>query len=349
MLPLACGPAFFSFPYPAPKHQLTAGPITSANIYNGEAYDATKEVPGWAQTDFSAVGWSPVQPSAEYPSVVPTWQRMEPIRALEVNTASSVTAIAIGSNQTVHVFEFLQNAAGTSILAVSSCPKGTVLKVYFSEVLCGYGTTRWSPRCIKGQPPGNGVTGTVDQRNLGGNWNIQYTCKGAPVETWEPTFTYTGHRFAELHGHTWADPALTAVQQRVIHSDVEASPASSMASAVPRSLSGSIAFSNGPDTQAPAVDGNTCYEGENCAASRPTGAATKTAVLDQISHNVRWDLIDNLHSVPEDCDQRAERWGWMADGEVSSCCTLDALDVFCMYVRVCATVCVTVFMYERKQ
>jgi len=38
------------------------------------------------------------------------------------------------------------------------------------------------------------------------------------------------------------------------------------------------------------------------ATDRPTGTAP--AVLDQISHNVRWTLIDNLHSVPEDCDQR---------------------------------------------
>ena len=33
---------------------------------------------------------------------------------------------------------------------------------------------------------------------------------------------------------------------------------------------------------------------------------------------MRWGLIDNLHSVPEDCDQRNERWGWMGDGSVSA-------------------------------
>lgn len=51
-------------------------------------------------------------------------------------------------------------------------------------------------------------------------------------------------------------------------------------------------------------------------------------VLDQISHNVRWDLIDNLHSVPEDCDQRNERWGWMADASVRMSCV-------CVCVCVC--------------
>ena len=153
--------------------------------------------------------------------------------------------------------------------------------------------------------------GTVDQRNLRGPQHVEYTCKGTEEEEWEPTFTYIGHRFIELHGHQWAAPTSTTVQQRVIHSDVEAAPLETQT--IPRTLAGSIAFSNGDQgATAPAIDGDKCYEGEGCSAARPAGAATKTAVLDQLSHNVRWDLIDNLHSVPEDCDQRNERWGWMA-------------------------------------
>ena len=55
-----------------------------------------------------------------------------------------------------------QNAAGWSQLTVDNCPKGTNIKMYFAENLCGYGTTRWSPRCAAGQLPGEGVTGTVE-------------------------------------------------------------------------------------------------------------------------------------------------------------------------------------------
>ena len=84
------------------------------------------------------------------------------------------------TKETVYVYEFPQNAAGTARLTLSSCPKGARVTVYYSEVLCGDGhdKTRWSAACAKGQPPGNGQPGTLDQRNLHGNWNTQYVCKG---------------------------------------------------------------------------------------------------------------------------------------------------------------------------
>merc|ERR1712176_594061 len=89
------------------------------------------------------------------------------------------------------------------------------------------------------------------------------------------------------------------------------------AQTVPRTLAGSVAFGDSSAAVAPPIDGAQCYQGEGCTADRPTVNAT-VAVLDQVSHNVRWTLIDNLHSVPEDCDQRSERWGWMADASVSA-------------------------------
>jgi hypothetical protein len=128
---------------------------------------------------------------------------------------------------------------------------------------------------------------------------------------------YVGHRYVEVHNFP-GTPTATSLMQRVVHSDVEGAPDTSDASqARPRRLAGAIAFGGGLSEPAPTIDGPNCYEGETCVATdRPTG--TQPAVLDQISHNVRWTLIDNLHSVPEDCDQRNERWGWMADASVSS-------------------------------
>lgn len=122
---------------------------------------------------------------------------------------------------------------------------------------------------------------------------------------------YVGHRYVEVHGFP-GTPTADSLKQRVVHSDVEAAPMPDQTA--PRRLAGSIAF--GDAGAAPAVDGPMCYEGEGCTATRPL--PTAPAILDQISHNVRWTLIDNLHSVPEDCDQRNERWGWMADASVSA-------------------------------
>lgn len=104
----------------------------------------------------------------------------------------------------------------------------------------------------------------------------------------------------------------------MVHSDVEGPPIPVDSQTTPRTLSGSIAFGGADNSSAPLIDGPLCYEGEGCTAPRPVDKAAATAVLDQITHNVRWVLIDNLHSVPEDCDQRNERWGWTADASVSA-------------------------------
>jgi hypothetical protein len=108
------------------------------------------------------------------------------------------------------------------------------------------------------------------------------------------------------------------VTQVVVHSDVEGAPIPTGTQSTPRVLSGSLAFGGVAESAAPPIDGAQCYEGEGCSGQRPRGEAAKTAVLDQITHNVRWVLIDNIHSVPEDCDQRNERWGWTADASVSA-------------------------------
>ena len=310
------------------------GPITSANIYKGESYDATKELPGWATAAFTPSagdGWVPASASTEFRHVVPTWQPMQPIKKLEVNTAVNMNKITLPAqhNKVVYVYEFAQNAAGTGVYSLKGCPKGTRVDLYYSEVLCGYGTNRWSPPCPANILPSNGTFGTVDQRNMG-NWLTSYTCKGSSpsttsnttststnnvlsggdgggddggggdgTEEWQATFTYTGHRFIEMHGHDWAEPTLATVTQVVMHSDVEGAPIPDAEQAHPRILAGSIAFGGSAGAAAPAIDGPLCWHGENCSAARPVGVAAKTAVLDQISHIVRWDLIDNLHSVPE--------------------------------------------------
>jgi hypothetical protein len=177
---------------------------------------------------------------------------------------------------------------------VSNCPAGTAITMYFAENLCGYGTTRWSTRCPLGQLPGGGITGTVDQRNMGpvGGKHDTYICKGVGTEVYEPRFTYVGHRFVELHGFP-GTPTTAALQQRVVHSDVEAAPAALAEQTAPRRLAGSIEFGDGKAATAPSSNGEQCYEGEGCTAARPD--PTAPAVLDQIAHNVRWTLIDNLH------------------------------------------------------
>lgn len=267
----------------------TDGPITSNDIYQGENYDARKEIASWASPGGFAGGWAPAVVLDEFArfNYSMRWQPMPPIRALQLNSPLTVTPVTLTTGEIVYVYDMGQNAAGWARLSVKACPAGTNITMWYSEILCGYGTTRWSPPCSTGQVPGGGEFGTVDQRNYRGNWRDTYTCKGGVAEeVYEPRFTYRGHRFVEVHGFPGAPPTLDALAQRVVHSDVEA--VTPPAEEVARVPVGQVAFGDAG------------------------------SLLDGISHNVRWTLIDNLHSVPEDCDNRNERWGWMADASVSA-------------------------------
>ena len=119
------------------------GPITSANIYNGETYDATREMAGWATPTFApSAAWSSPAQVTEFDMVTPTWQPMQPIRTLEVNPPIAMNKILLPTpSKPVYVYEFAQNAAGTGVYNLKGCPSGAVVELYYSEVLCGYGTS----------------------------------------------------------------------------------------------------------------------------------------------------------------------------------------------------------------
>jgi hypothetical protein len=95
-----------------------------------------------------------------------TWQPMPAIRALEMNAPLSITPIKYETGETSYVFKFPQNAAGWAKLSVHGCKAGTAITMFFSENLCGYGPTRWSPSCVAAGKP----FGSVDQRNYHGDW-----------------------------------------------------------------------------------------------------------------------------------------------------------------------------------
>ena len=143
------------------------GPIRSNNVYQGEIYDARMEIEGWTTSAFDDSEWAVAVEEQEFAgNEIVSWQPMNPIRSLELNSAQSITPILTADNETVYVFKFPQNAAGWAKLAVENCPANTTITMLFSEVLCGYGTTRWSPSCVGAGKP----FGSVDQRNYHGDW-----------------------------------------------------------------------------------------------------------------------------------------------------------------------------------
>ena len=281
------------------------GPIVAHNVYGFEVFDARSGLDicaggpvspsgheceaTWATASFDGASgtWKQAEALDEYPNATVSQQIVPAIRQLQLNKAVSVTPITINNGSTpvtVYVYDMGQNAAGGVRLTVpAGCPAGRRIAVYLGEAL--YTANGSSPRARVAGPPSQGTRGTVDQTNLlGAKARIEFICAGSPEATWyEPTFTYFGFQFAELVGYPGV-PTLDTLQQRIIHSDVESEPSDV---GIPRTPNGAIDMGG-------------------------------SALLRSISSAVRLTLVANLYSVPTDCPQRSERWGWMADGSLSA-------------------------------
>ncbi|MEW5974183.1 MAG: family 78 glycoside hydrolase catalytic domain [Acidobacteriota bacterium] len=169
------------------------GPIRSADILDGEIYDARKEQPGWDTFHFDDRGWLPVQADSEPGSARLVWQRNEPIAVVKEIKPRRITEPRPG----LYVVDMGQNMVGWCRLKVKGA-RGMVVTLRHGEMLHEDGTLYTANLRSAGQ---------VDQFILAGNGE----------EVFEPHFTYHGFRYVELSGLS-SPPAADAVLGRVFHS-----------------------------------------------------------------------------------------------------------------------------------
>jgi len=170
----------------------TDGPIRSAGIYDGETYDARKEMPGWDAPGFADGAWRPVQVSPLGPAQL-VWQPNEPIRVVKELPAVKLTEPKPG----VHVFDLGQNMLGWCRVKARGKP-GQPITIRHAEMLNDDGTLYTAN--LRGAPQ-------VDR----------YIPSGEGEAVFEPHFTYHGFRYVELTGLS-QPPGPEAVVGRVFHS-----------------------------------------------------------------------------------------------------------------------------------
>ena len=171
------------------------GPIRCAGIYRGEAYDATRELPGWDQPGFAAAGWSPVavlpHPDGEQGTRLVA-QCNEPIRVVREVRPVRMTEPAPG----VYVYDMGQNMVGWCRLRANA-PAGTRIALRHAETLDEDGTLY-----------------TANLRHAA--QRDEYRWRGGEAVV-EPHFTYHGFRYVEVSGLP-AAPGEGALVGRVFHS-----------------------------------------------------------------------------------------------------------------------------------
>jgi alpha-L-rhamnosidase len=175
------------------------GPLRFAGIYEGETYDATREMPGWDSPGFDDAAWSPAKPApADLQTGQLAWQRNEPIRKTREIKPVSVTVVKPG----VYVFAFDQNMAGWCRFSFHGKP-GQTVELQHGEMRNPDGTV------------------FLDNLLVVSRHRIQldrYTFRTDQVESWEPRFTYHGFQYVEVRGLT-EKPDLASLTGVVINSD----------------------------------------------------------------------------------------------------------------------------------
>jgi alpha-L-rhamnosidase len=171
-----------------------SGPIRANNEYDGEEYDARRDLPLWSKPGFADGFWKPsAVAAAPAGALVP--QTAEPLRVVETLRPVSVRKLAAN----VYIFDMGQNMVGWARLHVQG-REGTRVVLRFAETL---------------RPDGSLYTENLRSARA----TDTYTLKGGGPEVWEPRFTYHGFRYVEVTGYP-GEPDAGAVEGRVVHDDM---------------------------------------------------------------------------------------------------------------------------------
>ena len=176
--------------------KLTAsGPIRANNEYDGEVYDARKEMKGWSQPGFNDREWQQAQ-LVKAPTGTMAAQMIEPIRVTENVKPVKITE----PRPHLYIFDMGQNMVGWCRLTVSG-PRGTRVSLRHAERLRPDGTLY------------------VDNLRSAQATDV-YILKGNGSEVFEPRFTYHGFRYVELRGFP-GEPNLSSLEGREVHDALE--------------------------------------------------------------------------------------------------------------------------------
>jgi len=171
------------------------GPILFSDIYNGETYDARKEMPGWSAVGFNDSSWGKVAVlnNSKAHLIAP---QGPPVKAIE--EIKPIKMLTTPKGETV--FDMGQNMVGWARLKVSG-KKGDNVTLKFAEVL---------------DKDGNFYTDNLRAAKV----TDHYTLKGDGEEIYEPSFTFHGFRFVQLIDFP-GTPAIDNITGIVIHSAME--------------------------------------------------------------------------------------------------------------------------------
>ncbi|WP_030322949.1 alpha-L-rhamnosidase [Streptomyces sp. NRRL B-3229] len=262
------------------------GPYRADDLYDGQTYDARRELPGWTANGFDASAWSGVEahdfttrfPGSRlvaYPGesarLMPQWDRRpqsiavhtggrdftaDPTRTITDPTRAASAALTLHPGDTA-VIDFGQNLVGV--------PRYTLRGPSGAQVTFAPGEMLNDTSAGADGPEGSVYRANLRTAEAAGTYILKGDPKG---ETHQDSLTFYGFRYLSV-----------TTTETVTLTD----------------LTGRVATS----------------------ALRDIGqVTTDDPDINQLISNVRWGQRGNYLWVPTDCPQRDERCGWTGDTQV---------------------------------
>lgn len=171
------------------------GPIRTNNEYDGEEYDATKELTNWNKAGYNDSNWLKAEFVQEAGGNYEA-QMTKNMRVMETLKPLSVKKI----KDNTYILDMGQNMAGWVRMRVQG-KRGDKVSLRFGENIQ--------------------ANGELYVRNLRDAKSIDiYTLKGKGIEVWEPTFVYHGFRYVEITNFP-TEPTIENFDGRVVYDDIE--------------------------------------------------------------------------------------------------------------------------------
>lgn len=170
------------------------GPIGNNNEYDGEEYDARKEMTGWSRAGYDDSSWKRAEEVAA-PKGELLAQHNPNIKVQERIKPVSITEQQPG----VYILDMGQNMVGWLKARVNAA-KGDTLRMHFVETL---------------QPDGSIYTANLRSAEC----TDVYVSDDHP-DTWRPTFVYHGFRYVELRGFK-SKPSLDDFVGEVVYDEMQ--------------------------------------------------------------------------------------------------------------------------------
>lgn len=243
------------------------GPIRSNNEYDGEEYDATRELNGWNAVGYSDAGWLRPQ-LVKAPAGRLAAQMITPVQIMDTISPSSIKSIGAGK----YILDMGQNFSGWIRMKVQG-KKGDKVKLRFAESL---------------QPNGELYVANLRDARV----TDVYTLKGSTTEFWQPSFVYHGFRYVEISGYPGV-PAVGDFEGHFVYDNLETTGSFLCSDSTINEIHNNAWWGVASNYKGMPVDCPQRNERQPWLGDRATGAGGEAFMFNNASLYAKW--LDDIH------------------------------------------------------